>query len=120
MNRKSFTNELYWYKLFKMPNPSFQNILTEKFRFQPTASQRKGFEKIAHFLSDATDDSLLLIKGYAGTGKTTLIGHLVKQLGQIRKKSVLMAPTGRAAKVLSAYAGKKRFNHSQKNIFPQS
>ena len=120
MNRKSFTNELSWYKLFKMPNPSFQNILTEKFRFQPTASQRKGFEKIAHFLSDATDDSLLLIKGYAGTGKTTLIGHLVKQLGQIRKKSVLMAPTGRAAKVLSAYAGKNALTIHKKIYFPKA
>ena len=68
-----------------MSNPSFHNILSEKFRFEPTASQAKGFEKIAHFLSDSSEDSLLLIKGYAGTGKTTLIGHLVQQLGHIRK-----------------------------------
>jgi exodeoxyribonuclease-5 len=78
-----------------------------------------GFEKIAHFLSDAPDDSLLLIKGYAGTGKTTLIGHLVQQLSRIRKKSVLMAPTGRAAKVLSAYAGKNALTIHKKIYFPK-
>jgi len=102
-----------------MSNPSFHNILSEKFRFEPTASQAKGFEKIAHFLSDAPDDSLLLIKGYAGTGKTTLIGHLVQQLSRIRKKSVLMAPTGRAAKVLSAYAGKNALTIHKKIYFPK-
>jgi exodeoxyribonuclease-5 len=102
-----------------MLNPSFHNILSEKFRFEPTASQAKGFEKIAHFLSDAPDDSLLLIKGYAGTGKTTLIGHLVQQLSRIRKKSVLMAPTGRAAKVLSAYAGKNALTIHKKIYFPK-
>lgn len=102
-----------------MLNPSFHNILSEKFRFEPTASQTKGFEKIAHFLSDAPDDSLLLIKGYAGTGKTTLIGHLVQQLSSIRKKSVLMAPTGRAAKVLSAYAGKNALTIHKKIYFPK-
>tara|TARA_B100001063_G_scaffold246665_1_gene286881 strand:+ start:3568 stop:4989 length:1422 start_codon:yes stop_codon:yes gene_type:complete len=103
-----------------MLNPSFRNILSEKFRFEPTASQAKGFEKIAHFLFDAPDDSLLLIKGYAGTGKTTLIGHLVQQLSRIQKKSVLMAPTGRAAKVLSAYAGKNALTIHKKIYFPKA
>tara|TARA_B100001057_G_scaffold491290_1_gene581217 strand:+ start:2079 stop:3500 length:1422 start_codon:yes stop_codon:yes gene_type:complete len=103
-----------------MLNPSFHNILSEKFRFEPTDSQAKGFEKIAHFLSEATDDSLLLIKGYAGTGKTTLIGHLVQQLSTIQKKSVLMAPTGRAAKVLSAYAGKNALTIHKKIYFPKA
>ena len=103
-----------------MSNPSFHSILLEKFRFEPTTSQAKGFEKIAHFLSNASEDALLLIKGYAGTGKTTLIGHLVQQLGRIRKKSVLLAPTGRAAKVLSHYAGKKALTIHKKIYFPKS
>ena len=102
-----------------MPNLSFHKILTEKFKFEPTASQAIGFQKIAHFLSDAQDDSLLLIKGYAGTGKTTLIGHLVQQLGLIRKKAVLMAPTGRAAKVLSNYAAKSALTIHKKIYFPK-
>ena len=103
-----------------MSNPSFHNILIEKFRFEPTSSQAKGFKKIADFLSDAPDDSLLLIKGYAGTGKTTLIGHLVQQLSRIKKKSVLMAPTGRAAKVLSAYSGKNALTIHKKIYFPKA
>lgn len=103
-----------------MPNPSFHRILKEKFSFEPTPSQEKGFEKIAHFIFEAPGDSLLLIKGYAGTGKTTLIGHLVQQLAQIRRKSVLMAPTGRAAKVLSAYAKKNALTIHKKIYFPKA
>lgn len=103
-----------------MSNHFFNKILSEKFRFEPTVSQAEGFEKIAYFLSEAPEGSLLLIKGYAGTGKTTLIGHLVQQLGHIRKKSVLMAPTGRAAKVLSAYAGKKALTIHKKIYFPKA
>ena len=103
-----------------MPKPSFYNILLEKFSFEPTASQAKGFGKIADFLSDTSNNSLLLIKGYAGTGKTTLIGLLVRQLGQISKKSVLMAPTGRAAKVLSSYAGKNALTIHKKIYFPKA
>ena len=48
-----------------------------------------------------------LLKGYAGTGKTTLVSALVKSLWPVGKKVVLLAPTGRAAKVLSSYSGKK-------------
>ncbi|MAV79882.1 MAG: ATP-dependent endonuclease [Flavobacteriaceae bacterium] len=103
-----------------MPKLSFHNILLEKFSFEPTASQAKGFEKIADFLSDTSNNSLLLIKGYAGTGKTTLIGLLVRQLGQISKRSVLMAPTGRAAKVLSSYAGKNALTIHKKIYFPKA
>ncbi|MGB2253069.1 MAG: ATP-dependent endonuclease, partial [Flavobacteriaceae bacterium] len=61
-----------------MSNPSFHTILLEKFRFELTASQAMCIKKIANFLSNESEDSLLLIKGYAGTGKTTLIGHLVQ------------------------------------------
>ena len=103
-----------------MSNPSFHTILLEKFRFELTASQAKCIKKIANFLSNKSEDSLLLIKGYAGTGKTTLIGHLVQQLGSIKKKSVLLAPTGRAAKVLSAYAGIKALTIHKKIYFPKA
>ena len=50
-------------------------------------------------------DAVFLLKGYAGTGKTTLISALVKTLDQLKQKCVLLAPTGRAAKVFSHYAG---------------
>ena len=120
MNRKSITNELYWLKINDVPKLSFHKLLTEKFEFQPTPCQEEGFEKIAHFVSHSKNNTLLLIKGYAGTGKTTLIGHLVKQLGRINKKSVLMAPTGRAAKVLSSYAGKNALTIHKKIYFPKA
>ena len=60
---------------------------------------------IADFLSEPKNDTLLLLKGYAGTGKTTLIGAVVKTLSDMRAGYVLMASTGRAAKVFSHYSG---------------
>ena len=102
-----------------MSKEFFYEILNEKFKFEPTVSQIEVFEKIAYFLSKTSDNSILLIKGYAGTGKTEVIGHLVQQLGLIRKKSVLMAPTGRAAKVLSAYAGRCALTIHKKIYFPK-
>lgn len=62
---------------------------------------------IANFLCSDDKNALFLLKGYAGTGKTTLIGALVSQLWQLQFKSVLLAPTGRAAKVISNYANKQ-------------
>lgn len=102
-----------------MQGPSFYKILNDKFPFQPTDSQAEGFKVISDFLMSSNDSSILLIKGYAGTGKTTLIGHLVKNLGYLRKKSVLLAPTGRAAKVLSSYAGKSALTIHKKIYFPK-
>ena len=59
---------------------------------------------LADFLFSRQSDSVFLLKGYAGTGKTSLIGALVKTLDQLQQKCVLLAPTGRAAKVFSHYA----------------
>tara|TARA_A100001015_G_scaffold237697_1_gene270370 strand:- start:525 stop:1949 length:1425 start_codon:yes stop_codon:yes gene_type:complete len=103
-----------------MNGQSFHKVLLEKFGFEPTESQEIGFRKIAKYLTDSDKNEMLLIKGYAGTGKTTLIGHLVKHLSWIKKKSVLLAPTGRAAKVLSSYAGKAAFTIHKKIYFPKS
>jgi exodeoxyribonuclease-5 len=67
-----------------------------------------GQEKVIHALGDylfCRDDRIFLIKGYAGTGKTSIVASLVKSLVSFRYKSVLLAPTGRAAKVLSRYSG---------------
>jgi exodeoxyribonuclease-5 len=62
---------------------------------------------ITDFLLSRDARSLFLLKGYAGTGKTSLVGAIVKTLTEIRQKTVLLAPTGRAAKVFSGYAGHK-------------
>lgn len=79
--------------------------LLENLDFQPTLGQEDLIRELGVFL--ASDDLLeiMLIKGYAGTGKTTLVKSLVKTLNFLKQKSVLLAPTGRAAKVLAAYSG---------------
>lgn len=85
------------------------NYLTQQikrnFCYQPTEEQENAIECIADFLSKPQNDALLLLKGYAGTGKTTLIGAVVKTLSEMRNGYVLMASTGRAAKVFSHYSG---------------
>lgn len=85
------------------------NFLIEKITghlpYEPTAEQAGLINGITDFLLQKQPDSLLLIKGYAGTGKTSLIGALVKTLTEFKQKTVLLAPTGRAAKVFAGYAG---------------
>ncbi|MAO11499.1 MAG: ATP-dependent endonuclease [Flavobacteriaceae bacterium] len=63
---------------------------------------------------------MFLLKGYAGTGKTTIVGTLVKNLWKLKKSSVLLAPTGRAAKVISNYSNKEAFTIHKKIYFPKS
>lgn len=71
----------------------------------PTVPQERAMQMLESFVMSDFQDELFLLLGFAGTGKTTLIAALVKQLKKIRKKTVLLAPTGRAAKVLASYAG---------------
>lgn len=75
------------------------------FPHTPTEDQSLAIQTIAEFLFSAATDAVLLFKGYAGTGKTSLLGALVKTLNELKQKTILLAPTGRAAKVFSAYAG---------------
>lgn len=72
---------------------------------EPTPGQRKAIDALDRLLATPKDKATLILKGYAGTGKTTLVGALVKVLTADQRRVVLLAPTGRAAKVLSAYAG---------------
>ena len=81
-----------------------QQIKTN-FPYKPTFEQEKVLKILADFLFCRKTESLFLLKGYAGTGKTSLIGALVKTLDQLEQKCILLAPTGRAAKVFSHYAG---------------
>lgn len=71
----------------------------------PTPGQEKAIAALVRLLATEKERATLILKGYAGTGKTTLVGALVKVLGEMRRPVVLLAPTGRAAKVLSSYAG---------------
>jgi len=86
---------------------NFISQLSQQFGKTPTSKQQEAFYLLERFLLSGQERDCLLLKGYAGTGKTTLISALVKVLPKMQFKSVLLAPTGRAAKVMSNYSGKK-------------
>ncbi|MFC5684630.1 ATP-dependent DNA helicase [Flavobacterium sp. MAHUQ-51] len=102
-----------------MISAQFYSILRKKFPFEPTYKQDIFFQKIAIFLTDIHNDSIFVLKGYAGTGKTTLISTIVNNLTEINKKYVLLAPTGRAAKVIANYSEKPAFTIHKKIYFPK-
>ena len=97
----------------------FHKELLNKFSYQPTTKQSKLFSLLVDFLFSKNEKSLFLLKGYAGTGKTTTISTLVSSLWKINQKSVLLAPTGRAAKVISVYSKKQAFTIHKKIYFPK-
>ena len=80
----------------------------------PTEDQSEALKKLASYITENNNDIIFLLTGYAGTGKTSVISTLVKTLDELRMKSVLLAPTGRAAKVLASYAGKQAFTIHKK------
>lgn len=79
----------------------------EKLSFQPTENQKKIIESFSEYLSDEDFSSFFVLNGYAGTGKTSLIAVIVSALKSLGIKTILLAPTGRAAKVLSQYSAEK-------------
>jgi len=102
-----------------MNSSLFYSHLQKKFPFQTTYNQDIFFQKIAIFLTDTHNDTIFVLKGYAGTGKTTVISTIVNSLLDINKKAVLLAPTGRAAKVISNYSNKPAFTIHKKIYFPK-
>ena len=88
-----------------MINNYLETQIKENFLYQPTSEQEKAIKLLAEFLCSSDSERAFLLRGYAGTGKTSLVGALVKTLDRLQQKCVLLAPTGRAAKVFSAYAG---------------
>lgn len=98
---------------------SFFKLLTEGLGFPPTTKQDVALQMLSRFAVEGGRDKLFLLKGFAGTGKTTIISTLVKNLWKIRKSGVLLAPTGRAAKVISNYSGKDAFTIHKKIYFPK-
>ncbi|MEN8156694.1 MAG: AAA family ATPase [Bacteroidota bacterium] len=77
--------------------------ILENLEFQPTKGQVEMIHELGGFLASDDPAEVMMVKGYAGTGKTTLLSSLVKTLDSMKQRSLLLAPTGRAAKVLSAY-----------------
>ena len=97
-----------------MINSHLSRQIRQNFPHTPTNEQLFALNILADFLLSANENSALLLKGYAGPGKTSLVGALVKTMSGLKQKSVLLAPTGRAAKVLSNYAGQQAFTIHKK------
>lgn len=86
---------------------AFEESVKTQLGFEPTNDQYEAIQNLATFIFSPQQDEIFILRGYAGTGKTSLISALVKVCSAVKIKSVLLAPTGRAAKVLSNYSGQK-------------
>jgi exodeoxyribonuclease-5 len=98
---------------------SFFLLLLDNFPYSPTNSQERLLQLLSNFVFAKKEDELFLLKGYAGTGKTTTISTLINNLWQVKLKYALLAPTGRAAKVIGNYANKKAFTIHKKIYYPK-
>jgi exodeoxyribonuclease V len=106
-----------------MNQTEFAGAILKNLPHIPTKGQQTLAELLADFIfarSDGKRHLMFLLKGYAGTGKTSMISSLVRTLPQQGKKTVLLAPTGRAAKVLSHYSGKPAFTIHRKIYMHQT
>lgn len=88
--------------------------------FEPTSGQNNLAQALAKFVTESAEDDIFLLKGYAGTGKTSLIAAFVATLDEFKIKSMLLAPTGRAAKVLSSYSQRSAYTIHKKIYRQQS
>ena len=91
-----------------------KDVLFRYLQFDPTEGQKSLVTILAGMMAATGNHQLLLVKGYAGTGKTSVISAFVRTLNDFKISSVLMAPTGRAAKVLGAYSGEQAFTIHKK------
>ncbi|MDR2956132.1 MAG: AAA family ATPase [Prevotella sp.] len=92
----------------------FKEKVKGNFPFEPTSEQNKALDGIVNFLFLRKQEVVFLLRGYAGTGKSSLLGALVKTMTEFKQKTVLLAPTGRAAKVFSAYSNHPAFTIHKK------
>lgn len=97
----------------------FYNHLQNIFPFKPTVLQEELLLQFSNFVFDTETHSLFLLKGFAGTGKTTSISLIVNNLWHAGKKAVLLAPTGRAAKVIANYSKREAFTIHKKIYHPK-
>lgn len=90
------------------------SLLLNRLGFEPTPGQLVLFKELAEYVVNFTDSRIFLVNGYAGTGKTSVVGSLVGVLKEMKQNVILLAPTGRAAKVLAAYAQTPAFTIHKK------
>ena len=101
-----------------MINDYLKELILQNFGLKPTTDQAKVIESLCQFILSPDANSIFLLRGFAGTGKTSLVSALVKTMKQLDRECTLMAPTGRAAKVFSLYAEHPAFT-IHKRIYRQ-
>ena len=104
--------------MIKLPKHFYQELVN-KFPYVLTQKQNELLSLLSDFIFSKDNELLFLLKGYAGTGKTTTISTFVNSLWKANKKAVLLAPTGRAAKVIAVYSKKAAFTIHKKIYFPK-
>ncbi|MDR0982464.1 MAG: AAA family ATPase [Culturomica sp.] len=97
-----------------MISKHFEDTVLKHFGFEFSGSQKKAIDEFISFYFNHREDNLFVLKGYAGTGKTSLISSIIKTLKDLKQNFVLLAPTGRAAKVFSAYSGESAYTIHKK------
>ncbi|HET7733163.1 MAG TPA: AAA family ATPase, partial [Paludibacter sp.] len=95
-----------------------QNFIASRIQdqlpFDPTEQQTQLIEELGVFLMSTDSEKAFLLRGYAGTGKTSVVSALVRALNELKQKTILLAPTGRAAKVIAGYSGFPAFTIHKK------
>ena len=95
-----------------------QNFIATSIRaelpFEPTEQQSILLEALGGFLMSTDPEKIFLLRGYAGTGKTSVVSALVRAMNALQQKTMLLAPTGRAAKVIAGYSGFPAFTIHKK------
>lgn len=97
----------------------FYKLIKHQFPFETTTKQDIVLQQLSEFILKPSPNSIYMLKGFAGTGKTTIIGTLVNNLWKVKQSALLLAPTGRAAKVISNYSGKEAFTIHKKIYAPR-
>lgn len=97
-----------------MREENIYNLLIKNLGYPPTQDQAGCMRLLAGYVAGNSNDLIFLLTGYAGTGKTSVIASLVTTLTTLRQRSVLLAPTGRAAKVLTLYTGREAYTIHRK------
>ena len=97
-----------------MLSTNISHQIYAKLSFEATFNQKKIIEKLSEWLSSEEHERIFLLNGYAGTGKTTIIAAFVAALKELGIKPILLAPTGRAAKVLTRYSGETAYTIHKK------
>jgi len=88
--------------------------ILDQLPFEPTEQQTQLLDALGVFLISTDKEKVFLLRGYAGTGKTSVVSALVRALNELKQKTVLLAPTGRAAKVIAGYSGFQAFTIHKK------